>query len=429
MLLQSCIVLTNNQTTFSKFTFSQLLNPLFTHIQNTIKASSQPYNKINKVYILGNTSCDLDSFLSSYLLSFPKNFLKSNLNSTSPLYIPLINCRRHELSHRFEIDYLCKKYNINTSNFAYFPDKQIQQDLLTNNNAKVILVDHNKPDMSQLKLLNNHVMGVYDHHRDENYSFKGDKYLKYPLGSCTTLILRKYYLKNPKLFKYVDPLLSVSSILLDTENFDANLYNKKWIKEDKDVFNEIIYNNSRYTKEHVESFYKKLIQIKYDKRANLNIGVQGILMKDKKSFIWNKHHTNKTLTAGWSTLPVSYKEIITRYGVNAFFDVIMNMCKKYKYDFYVCNYSDIYHNNQSTKGDIKVKSFIIFNYHMSNIDFELMIKGIYSLLGIHCYKKEKIEFNIKTGKSFHRFYAHQSISRKHFEPIIREYFNSYKYKH
>ena len=202
MFLKSCIVLTTNQTTISKFTYSQLLNPLFTHIQNTIKTSSQPYNKISKVYILGNTSCDLDSFLSSYLLSFPKNFHGSNLNSASPLYIPLINCRRQELSHRFDINYLCKKYNINTSNFAYFPDKHIQQDLLTNNNAKVILVDHNKPEISQLKLLNNHVIGGYDHHRDENYSVKGDKYLKYPLGSCTTLILRKYYLKNAKLFKY-----------------------------------------------------------------------------------------------------------------------------------------------------------------------------------------------------------------------------------
>jgi hypothetical protein len=66
---------------------------------------------------------------------------------------------------------------------------------------------------------------------------------------------------------------------------------------------------------------------------------------------------------------------------------------------------------------------------MNKIDFELMIKGIYSLLGIHCYKKQKIEFDINAGKSFHRFYVHQSISRKHFEPIIREYFNLYKYKH
>ena len=58
MFLKSCIVLVNNQNTFTKFTYSQLLNPLFTHIQNTIKTSSQPYNKIRKVYLMQHPLCE-----------------------------------------------------------------------------------------------------------------------------------------------------------------------------------------------------------------------------------------------------------------------------------------------------------------------------------------------------------------------------------
>ena len=49
------------------------LTPLNNFISNYLNGSSR---HLEKIFVLGNISCDLDSFLSSYLLSIANNFRK-----------------------------------------------------------------------------------------------------------------------------------------------------------------------------------------------------------------------------------------------------------------------------------------------------------------------------------------------------------------
>lgn len=411
-----------------KFNYAKFTCPLMSYVNSYIKKTALPYEEIKKTYIMGNTSCDLDSFLSSYLLSIPKNFDK-DINKTNKLYLPLINCGRNELPYRFDIHYLCKRFGINRQSLPYITDKKVQRDLKLNKDAKVILVDHNKPDSSQFNMIANHVTGVYDHHKDSNFHFynmKTNKNITFPLGSCTTLILKKFFITNPLLFKYVSPLLSVSAILMDTENFNKELYKRKWIKEDKDVFNKVIAMDKTLTPQYINNFYKELSSLKYSEKNNLNLGVHGILAKDKKSFVWNEMHN--TIRGGWSTLQVSFDKIIKKYGYNRFFDTIVHSCQEKHYDIYLCNYSDKFYSHVDSKINLKVKCFIIYNYEMNDERFEDLIKGVSSLLGMRLYKREDVVFDKKNNRKFTRFYVHQAISRKHFEPVIRDYFLHYNVK-
>ena len=60
------------------------ITPLNNFISNYLNGSPR---LLNKTLVLGNVSCDLDSFLSSYLLSIANNFSKEETNQ---IYIPII---------------------------------------------------------------------------------------------------------------------------------------------------------------------------------------------------------------------------------------------------------------------------------------------------------------------------------------------------
>ena len=126
-------------------------------------------NNLTKYLILGNITCDLDSFLSTYLLSLAKTF---SLKQTNNLYIPILNCERGELKYRFDIDYLTKLYKLDVNNMLYINDPSIKS-LLKKYKNKIILVDHNKVDVNQSQLLNsknNKIVSIYDHHKDDNHN-------------------------------------------------------------------------------------------------------------------------------------------------------------------------------------------------------------------------------------------------------------------
>lgn len=92
------------------------LTPLNNFISNYLNGSSR---HLEKIFVLGNISCDLDSFLSSYLLSIANNFRKEE---TSQIYIPIINCPRKELKYRFDIEYIAKRFNVDIENMIYIDD-------------------------------------------------------------------------------------------------------------------------------------------------------------------------------------------------------------------------------------------------------------------------------------------------------------------
>ena len=372
-------------------------------------------NNLTKYLILGNITCDLDSFLSTYLLSLAKTF---SLKSTNNLYIPILNCERGELKYRFDIDYLTKLYKLNVNNMLYINDPSIKT-LLKKYKNKIILVDHNKVDVNQSKLLNsknNKIVSIYDHHKDEKYNKSNNiiKHIMYPLGSCSTLISNKFYLSNPLLFNFINPILSISGILIATENFNKKLYNKKWVQLDKFVFNEILYENEHLfppsfinnRKKYINDYYQKIKKEKYDKVKNLNIGVRGILKKDLKNFEWENG-----VKAKWSTLQIAYDDIVVKFGERKIIMEMNKICKDSKYNLYIINY-------KGKSGDKII--YKLYNYSIDQSKYLDFINRLKASLNNRCFNV------IRNNEKMITFEVEPSLSRKHFEPYKRSIFYNKK---
>ena len=187
------------------------------------------------VFILGNNTCDMDSALSSYLLSIGKNIKKGaiilskkgkpSINpETKIIYLPVLNVKRGTLPHRIDVKYIFDNFGIDENDFWYisdgvFDENKIFQYKNNQNNIKtsLILVDHTILTEEQ-KYLSEYVIGIYDHHLLSNYNGQYNNLqtcnIKYPVGSCTTLILSDYF-DNEDEFptKLVSPLMAVTAIL------------------------------------------------------------------------------------------------------------------------------------------------------------------------------------------------------------------------
>ena len=198
-------------------------------------------------FILGNNSCDMDSALSSYLLSIGKNikhntitYNKSNdsfIFNKNPkhLFLPVLNIKRGTFHQRLDQKYVFDLFKIDENLFWYISDEIFDEknlfSLLKNNNIKtnIILVDHSKLCEEQL-YLSDYVTEIYDHHQEYKYNFKNLKkvHIKYPLGSCTTLILLDYFFDTfPKCL--INPLFAITALLIDTNKFEKNFYNNRWV--------------------------------------------------------------------------------------------------------------------------------------------------------------------------------------------------------
>ena len=254
-------------------------------------------------FILGNSSCDMDSALSSFLLSLGKNIKHNTItynksNNTAifnknpkQLFLPVLNIKRGTFAHRLDIKYVFDLFKIDENLFWYISDEIFDENKLfllhKNNNIKtsVILVDHSKLCDEQ-KFLADYVTEIYDHHQENKYDYKNLKsiHIKYPLGSCTTLILLDYFFDVfPKCL--IDPLFAVTAILIDTSKFEQNFYNNRWVDLDRIVYKRIkseIKPNEKKMK--YKEYYKNIIENKYDIEKNLNLGVEVILLKDQKQY-------------------------------------------------------------------------------------------------------------------------------------------------
>jgi inorganic pyrophosphatase/exopolyphosphatase len=271
--------------------------------------------------------------------------------------------------------------------------------------------------VNQSKLLNsknNKIVSIYDHHQDEKHNKSNNiiKHIMYPLGSCSTLILNKFYLSNPLLFNFINPFLSISGILIATENFNKKLYNKKWVQLDKFVFNEILYENEHLfppsfinnRKKYINDYYQKIKKEKYDKIKNLNIGVRGILKKDLKNFEWENG-----VKAKWSTLQIVYDDIVAKFGERKIIMEMNILCKDSKYNLYIINYKG--------KGGDKI-IYKLYNHSIEQSKYLDFIKRLKASLNNRCFNV------IHNNEKMITFEVEPSLSRKHFEPYIRSIFNN-----
>ena len=384
-------------------------------------------------FIIGNDSCDMDSALSAYLLSIGKNinyntitYNKSNNSAIfnkniKNLFLPVLNIKRGTLNQRLDLKYVFDLFNIDENLFWYISDEIFNENNLflfhKNNNVKtsIILVDHSKLN-ENLKYLSDYVIEIYDHHYEKKYDFKNMQkiHVKYPLGSCTTLILLDHFFNVfPKCL--IDPLLAVTAILIDTNKFEQNFYNNRWVDLDKIIYKKIkseIKPNEKKIKS--KEYYKDIIEVKYNIEKNLELGVEVLLLKDQKQFNW------RGIKIFWSSLQVPYYKMKEKYGIN---EIINQM-----YSYYINKtkeevLSQFFITNSNF--DEKSRVFTIFNPIKISIDIEELKNSLTftlkkGFISINC--EDHFEENLK-GVIYY-IILDKSFTRKNIEPIFKELFTS-----
>ena len=360
-----------------------------------------------KIYIIGNETCDLDSVLSSYILSISKN-IESNLydlngninNSIHKIYYPVINCKKEELNYRFEVKYILNNYNINSDLFYYITDNEFLENNLLDKKIKIILVDTSKLN-KKYSYLNKYVIDIYDHHplNEINYQNIKNINIKYPLGSCITLILLENFFNSGIPKKFISEKICVAPILIDTDNFADYYYKNKWIDLDKVVFNKI----SNFDLNEQNKFYEILHKEKFSIENNLNLGADILLKKDMKIFDWS---WNKLY---WSHLHINYYKFEERFKLDFVIKTILDIIKDDQY-FYVI----------SSQIEENIRVFILFDFEkkIKENTFESDLKNKLGEKMLSFKKKEKdnhlmlfIEVN-------------NEVNRKNGEPILKEILNN-----
>lgn len=417
-------------------------------ILSLIKTYAFENQKLKKIYILNNNSCDMDSFICSVILSICKNISENiiraennsdssdlNINNESDLiYLPLMNCKRGELKTRLDINFIMKKFDINEDDLFYINDESVINDLHIDSfsNSFLILVDHNVLDPSQ-STFSDRVVEIYDHHLDNSlintnnvYKNLVKKNIVFPLGSCSTLILLDNFIidqsYNKILFKIFDPLFLISAILLDTDNFKEELYENRWVNLDFYVYNKVVdddFQSGESVSDVVKEFYKKLSNAKFDEEMNLSLGVEILMNKDKKSFKWGG------LICEWSSLQVPLKLITNKFGWESVINYFEN-CKLMKENISTISLYITLSKYMKNKEGVKILT--VYDYD-KKIDFGNFINFCENEFGDKMknvkYKKNvDVKFNKDKNieKKIIKIYLDKTYSRKLLEPIMSNYF-------
>ena len=409
----------------------------FNYLKEIKKLYENNSSLLEIIFILGNNTCDLDSALSAYILSIGENINcgtialskkgKPSLNEkATKLYIPVLNIQRGTLPYRIDVKYIFNKFNIDENDFWYISDSIFDVHNLfkykncENKNIKtnLILVDHTIL-IDEEKYLADYVIDIYDHHLLTNYSslYKNlqKMNIRYPVGSCSTLILNDFFCMNKEQdfpINIISPLLAVSAILIDTKKFNDEFYRNRWIDLDKKVYKHI----KKIIKEEykgikMKEYFKEIKDIKHDIQKNLELGIEPLLIKDQKTYNWD----NKK--AIWSSFPVSYNDIIKKYGNDELFNNILKYYsgkseEEQKNIFYITN-SNI---------NKKQKLFTLYNPIKLPFNKEEILKEIKNF-----NNDENINVEIEQTKGeICLITLPDTFSRKSFEPILKKFFGNIK---
>lgn len=363
-----------------------------------------------KVFVLGNSTCDVDSALSAYLLSIGQNIRRKVIiidesntvrfnYEAGEIYVPVLNCPRGEFKSRLDGKYIFDKFHINDEDFFYIDDQELKEEHFKNDSDKnyVILVDHSELDVRQ-KYLSNYVIEVFDHHLclKLDYPNLQRKFIKYPLGSCTTLILIEFFLTR---FPHciISPLMALSGILIDTENFKEELKDNRWSELDRMIYHHIM--EQIQANVDINAYYKAIHDAKGNVENNLALGLKRIFEKDRKSFTWNK------FIVLWSSLQIPFQTCINHFKMKSIREYITST---FKGNFYVIN----------SQIDEITRSFSVLSFNnFEGIDLEKMEKHLKENLG-KSYKK----FEYSKENSMITILLDNKASRKSVEPVLRNFF-------
>lgn len=136
------------------------------------------------------TDADLDSLTSSLLFAYLRS-LSPPTEAFSPFYVPVLNIPQSAVRLRPEFDVVCRHAGIKTKDLMTLDHLVIEPD--NADKIRFMLVDHNRLTGQLSDLAPDQVIGVIDHHDDEQFvpsDTKPEPRLIEKAGSCTSLVIR-----------------------------------------------------------------------------------------------------------------------------------------------------------------------------------------------------------------------------------------------
>lgn len=295
-------------------------------------------------------------------------------------------------------------------------------------------MDHHDLDCKQ-KFISPMVIQIVDHHDDTGFDYqkafpnldKNKINTKFPRCSNMALVL-EYFFESETMKKFAKDHLPNSThdfllccLVVDSMNFDIKQKGKKWVEEDLVLAKKILdYTKNSFffnlgeekqfnTKDYsffFDNLKKHLIDVKFDPKKNLGLGVDALLRKDSKVLSF-KNKAGKSANVSFHSLPVSIDMIRKEYHEDNLIKSVNSFASSNQADLSVliCRNPD---------------GSIVGSHYLRTQDYlndKNMLKYMESLNNKLCSNKGEIikEKSLYTLKSF------ESFSRKGVVPVLEEY--------
>ena len=169
------------------------------------------YKPIHRL-VMGNEAADLDSMASAVTYAYLLNAIETDKN-----VVPLLPIPRADFKLRTEAVYVFRRAGIDTNALIFLDD--VDFELLMENTAELVLVDHNKL-AARFQAYGDKVSMILDHHADEDLYAQAFKKVIEPVGSTASLVGEEFKALAPELLDETIATLLYGTILLDTVNLD-----------------------------------------------------------------------------------------------------------------------------------------------------------------------------------------------------------------
>jgi len=351
---------------------------------------------------LGNVSCDMDSTIGPFILAYyltHQNKYFDDQGNYDNLFLPVVNCPRGELQARLDIAHHFQNFSIDMDKLIYINDLNIdfysQKNLLN-----LSIIDHNKLDKGQAKW-DKDVITIIDHHVDTK-AYDDTKQLTHKVvefcGSACSMAVNMFFEQNldSLLDKTISEFFS-PAILLDTENLKPSLKGNKWGEIDELAC-------LRLFRKQNNLMFDNLINKKTDRQLNLNLGIELILKKDYKNYVW------KDIVAGISVCFNSFHEIINSFTLDSLKHSMNSRIEENHLHLYMI-ITQTYFNGKAQR------EFMV--YDQNNERF-LKLKELFEK---HCpFKLKQKKFTGLTHNFAFYIIQDDSVSRKKIEPVFKKIF-------
>lgn len=363
-------------------------------------------------FVTGNQSADLDSVISALGYSY------LNYRYDSTVMIPMINIPRQDFKLRRDIKFVLENNSITEDLLYFIEDFKV---IAGDDNVEIILVDHcniqGETLIEQTKNGKVTVIGIIDHHADEQVFMDANPRIIISNGSCSSLVFNYWFKKinDVEIFRQDNGQivkLLIAPLLIDTSNLTEKVEQNDIIAfETYESILEPEFRTMSFA-DHFTGFYK---QVKQAKKDLTGFKFNEVLRKDYKQFNF------KGMNVGFSSMGKSAYWTFKTYSNQEILDGIDNVMNTFELDLLLATPS---HTDNS--GQYRREMFVIYNKDSKHIDvfntFDLLLSSL--KLNNDIYNLEKFEQRLKALNEAKVIRLHNqsnlAASRKQIVPAVKE---------